>query len=260
MIPIFSKPLLARNIARLKEFGVDEVVLSTCYMPDKIRDYFGDGSGLDVIAAIRQRRDDTRIIMLTGYGNIATAVNAVKLGAIDYLAKPADADDADRCALEVDAERDLRALGPLPGLDDLAAFDDPPRRSVHQADRHLRHRFALNLRADLGDGDAQFRARGQVDVVAADAVAGQQLKFRQPEQHIAGVDRRDAGDDPIGLAELFVEYRCRGIVGNVHPDQVGEFLQLAQVLGVGDAERTGVDDCNERFLVCHDVASKGQGC
>ncbi|MCA0338357.1 MAG: response regulator, partial [Proteobacteria bacterium] len=44
-------------------------------------------------AAIRLRRDDTRIIMLTGYGNIATAVNAVKLGAVDYLAKPADADD-----------------------------------------------------------------------------------------------------------------------------------------------------------------------
>ncbi|MFB2553033.1 ActR/PrrA/RegA family redox response regulator transcription factor [Ensifer soli] len=53
----------------------------------------GDGSGLDVIEAIRGRRDDTRIIMLTGYGNIATAVTAVKLGAIDYLAKPADADE-----------------------------------------------------------------------------------------------------------------------------------------------------------------------
>lgn len=53
----------------------------------------GDGSGLDVIEAIRSCRDDTRIIMLTGYGNIATAVNAVKLGAVDYLAKPADADE-----------------------------------------------------------------------------------------------------------------------------------------------------------------------
>lgn len=53
----------------------------------------GDGNGLDVIEAIRQRRDDTRIIVLTGYGNIATAVNAVKLGAVDYLAKPADADE-----------------------------------------------------------------------------------------------------------------------------------------------------------------------
>jgi len=53
----------------------------------------GDGNGLDVIEAIRQRRDDTRMIVLTGYGNIATAVNAVKLGAVDYLAKPADADE-----------------------------------------------------------------------------------------------------------------------------------------------------------------------
>ncbi len=52
-----------------------------------------DGNGLDVIEAIRQQREDTRIIMLTGYGNIATAVTAVKLGALDYLAKPADADE-----------------------------------------------------------------------------------------------------------------------------------------------------------------------
>lgn len=53
----------------------------------------GDGNGLDVIEAIRQLRQDTRAIVLTGYGNIATAVTAVKLGALDYLAKPADADD-----------------------------------------------------------------------------------------------------------------------------------------------------------------------
>ncbi|MBO9100455.1 MULTISPECIES: ActR/PrrA/RegA family redox response regulator transcription factor [Rhizobium] len=53
----------------------------------------GDGNGLDVIEAIRQRRGDTRVIVLTGYGNIATAVTAVKLGAVDYLSKPADADD-----------------------------------------------------------------------------------------------------------------------------------------------------------------------
>jgi two-component system response regulator RegA len=53
----------------------------------------GDGNGLDVIKAIRENREDTKIIVLTGYGNIATAVTAVKLGALDYLAKPADADD-----------------------------------------------------------------------------------------------------------------------------------------------------------------------
>lgn len=53
----------------------------------------GDGNGLDVIEAIREKRSDTRIVVLTGYGNIATAVTAVKLGALDYLSKPADADD-----------------------------------------------------------------------------------------------------------------------------------------------------------------------
>jgi two-component system response regulator RegA len=52
-----------------------------------------DGSGLDVISALKQRRPDSRAIILTGYGNIVTAVNAVKIGAIDYLAKPADADE-----------------------------------------------------------------------------------------------------------------------------------------------------------------------
>ncbi|SDU44918.1 ActR/PrrA/RegA family redox response regulator transcription factor [Stappia sp. ES.058] len=52
-----------------------------------------DGSGLDVVEALRARRPDARIVILTGYGNIATAVTAVKLGAVDYLAKPADADD-----------------------------------------------------------------------------------------------------------------------------------------------------------------------
>jgi two-component system response regulator RegA len=52
-----------------------------------------DGNGLDVIAKLKDRRPDARAIVLTGYGNIATAVNAVKSGAIDYLAKPADADD-----------------------------------------------------------------------------------------------------------------------------------------------------------------------
>jgi len=52
-----------------------------------------DGNGLDVIARLNEKRPDARSIMLTGYGNIATAVTAVKLGAYDYLAKPADADE-----------------------------------------------------------------------------------------------------------------------------------------------------------------------
>ena len=52
-----------------------------------------DGNGMDVIEAVQQANPDGRVIMLTGYGNITTAVEAVKKGAVDYLAKPADADE-----------------------------------------------------------------------------------------------------------------------------------------------------------------------
>jgi len=62
----------------------------------------GDGNGLDVISALKRRRPDARGIILTGYGNIATAVNAIKLGAVDYLAKPVDADDVVAALLALD--------------------------------------------------------------------------------------------------------------------------------------------------------------
>ncbi|MBM2575833.1 ActR/PrrA/RegA family redox response regulator transcription factor [Jannaschia sp. Os4] len=52
-----------------------------------------DGNGLDVVERLRERRPDAKIVVLTGYGAIATAVAAVKIGATDYLSKPADADD-----------------------------------------------------------------------------------------------------------------------------------------------------------------------
>jgi two-component system response regulator RegA len=58
-----------------------------------------DGNGLDVIETLRQRRPDCRIVVLTGYGAIATAVAAVKIGAIDYLSKPADANDVTNALL-----------------------------------------------------------------------------------------------------------------------------------------------------------------
>ncbi len=52
-----------------------------------------DGNGLDVVEVLREKRPDTRVVVLTGYGAIATAVAAVKIGATDYLSKPADATD-----------------------------------------------------------------------------------------------------------------------------------------------------------------------
>jgi len=58
-----------------------------------------DGNGLDVIDLLHETRPDCRMVMLTGYGNLATAVSAVKRGAVDYLAKPADADDVCKALL-----------------------------------------------------------------------------------------------------------------------------------------------------------------
>jgi two-component system, response regulator RegA len=59
-----------------------------------------EGSGLDLVTGLRQLRRDMRIVIVTGYGNIATAVAATKAGAVDYLAKPVDADDVANALLK----------------------------------------------------------------------------------------------------------------------------------------------------------------
>ena len=58
-----------------------------------------DGNGLEVVKEIQKSNENSRIVMLTGYGNIPTAVSAIKQGAIDYMAKPADADDVEKALL-----------------------------------------------------------------------------------------------------------------------------------------------------------------
>jgi len=68
-----------------------------------------DGNGLEVVKQIQSSNPASRIIMLTGYGNIPTAVAAIKEGAIDYLAKPADADDVEKALF---ADRDKKAQPP----------------------------------------------------------------------------------------------------------------------------------------------------
>jgi two-component system response regulator RegA len=64
-----------------------------------------DGNGLEVVQALHTKRADARAVVLTGYGNIATAVTAVKLGAVDYLSKPADADDVINALLATGEEK-----------------------------------------------------------------------------------------------------------------------------------------------------------
>jgi two-component system response regulator RegA len=72
-----------------------------------------DGNGLTVVDLLHQHRADCRMIMLTGYGNLATAVHAVKAGAIDYLAKPADADDVCKALLATQGERPAPPENPM---------------------------------------------------------------------------------------------------------------------------------------------------
>jgi two-component system response regulator RegA len=72
-----------------------------------------DGNGLAVVSALHQKRPDARAVMLTGYGNIATAVTAVKLGAVDYLAKPADADDVINALLALGEEQPAPPENPM---------------------------------------------------------------------------------------------------------------------------------------------------
>jgi two-component system, response regulator RegA len=72
-----------------------------------------DGNGLEVVQVLRSARPDIRIVILTGYGNIATAVRAIKAGAVDYLTKPVDADAVAAALLETDRPLPLPPEEPM---------------------------------------------------------------------------------------------------------------------------------------------------
>ena len=72
-----------------------------------------DGSGLEVVKAIRKVKEDSRVVMLTGYGNIPTAVAAIKAGAIDYIPKPADADDVESALLASPESKAMPPANPM---------------------------------------------------------------------------------------------------------------------------------------------------
>ena len=72
-----------------------------------------DGNGLEVVKEIQKSNPNSRVVMLTGYGNIPTAVAAIKQGAIDYLAKPADADDVERALLADPKEKAAPPENPM---------------------------------------------------------------------------------------------------------------------------------------------------
>lgn len=82
------EPVLAETVAAGKTIALEQ---APAYAVIDLR--LEDGNGLEVVELLREQRPDSRIVVLTGYGAIATAVAAVKIGATDYLSKPADAND-----------------------------------------------------------------------------------------------------------------------------------------------------------------------
>ncbi len=79
------------SASSMADFGKIIETVSPNYAIIDLR--LNDGTGLDAVESIRNKKPDSKIVVLTGYGAIATAVAAVKIGAIDYLSKPADAND-----------------------------------------------------------------------------------------------------------------------------------------------------------------------
>ncbi|MDI9348884.1 MAG: ActR/PrrA/RegA family redox response regulator transcription factor [Candidatus Symbiobacter sp.] len=152
-------PLLNR-LARAMEkrgfivFLANSVVSGVALAEQKKPDFavvdlrLADGSGLDIVTALRNFRPDTRIVMLTGYGAIATAVAAVKAGAVDYLPKPADADTIE-AALRANSEQ-MPAPPELPMSAERVRWEHIQRvytqceRNVSETARRLRmHRRTL---------------------------------------------------------------------------------------------------------------------
>lgn len=87
-------PMIAESVAQGKTFVATN---PPAYAVVDLR--LEDGNGLDIVEALREKRPEARIVVLTGYGAIATAVAAVKIGATDYLSKPADANDVTNALL-----------------------------------------------------------------------------------------------------------------------------------------------------------------
>ena len=94
-------PIMAPSVAEALDYARQ---LAPAYAVVDLR--LEDGNGMEIVPVMRSTRPEARIVVLTGYGNIASAVAAVKAGAVDFLAKPADADQIE-AALLAQSDRPL---------------------------------------------------------------------------------------------------------------------------------------------------------
>src|SRR5438477_450696 len=130
----------------------------------------GDGNGVDVVSALKKRRPEAHGVVLTGYGNIATAVNAVKLGAIDYLAKPADADDVVNALLAIEGRTAVPPENPMSA--------DRVRWEHIQRVYELCNRNVSETARRLNMPKRALRRRGRLDLSLLDRLRVRAIRHR----------------------------------------------------------------------------------
>ena len=111
-----AKAMSSRGFETVKAAGLSEAqsAIRESHPDFAVIDlHLEDGSGLEVVETLKRERSSARAIILTGYGNTPTAVAAVKLGAIDYLAKPADADEIVDALMATDGLRPPAPQNPI---------------------------------------------------------------------------------------------------------------------------------------------------
>ena len=151
-----------------------------------------DGCGLDVVAALKQRRPDARAIILTGYGNISTAVRAIKLGAVDYLTKPVDADDIASALLAPlggKADAPLHPMSPdHVRLQHIRQVHEASGRNVSETARRLNmHRRTLQriLTNRLKEGICGFRSVNNSAALAISCTVSGVTNFPPSRRRVA---------------------------------------------------------------------------
>ncbi|HMJ10965.1 MAG TPA: response regulator [Polyangiaceae bacterium] len=105
-----------------------------------------EASGLELVRELLVLDPQTQVVILTGYGSIATAVDAVKLGAVYYLAKPADADDI--------LAAFARGSGPPPRELDSSQFEAP---SLARAEWEHIHRVLSDCHGNISEAARRLK-------------------------------------------------------------------------------------------------------
>ena len=201
------------------------------------------------VSALKLRRPDARAIILTGYGNIATAVNAVKLGAVDYLSKPVDADDVVAALLALDGRKAEPPENPMSA--DRVRWEHIQRiyelcgRNVSETARRLEHAPA-HLATHSGEAGAEVTSSRRLDPVVPVRVGergeAQRRRTSEGEHHAL------AGGGMQPMLRRLADDRCTEGIGDDETGVAGENLARHVERG-GEEQPVAMEPIVHPFLV-----------